>query len=156
MRTLKIAILGTFSLAALPGVNASASETRITHDQLPQAVRKAADQLSQGATVRGYSKETENGQLEYEVEMTVSGHSKDVSIAPDGRVLEIEEQASLDSLNPQVQSGLKAKAAGAKITKVESLTKNGKIVAYEAQLMKGGKHSEIQVGPHGGSLSHEE
>ena len=31
------------------------------------------------------------------------------------------------------------------ITRVESLTKNGNIVAYEAQVVTGKKHSEIQV-----------
>jgi hypothetical protein len=61
--------------------------------------------------------------------MTVSGHSKDVSIAPDGRVLEVEEEVALNTLSPQVRKGLEAKAAGGKIKKVESLTKNGKIVA---------------------------
>jgi uncharacterized membrane protein YkoI len=142
--------------AAVLGMNARAAETRISRDQLPDAVRKTADEQSKGAMVRGYNKETENGQLEYEVEMTVKGHSKDVSIAPDGRVLEVEEEVSLDSLSPQVTKGLEAKASGATIKKVESLTKNGKIVAYEAQLAKAGKHSEIQVGPEGNPLDHEE
>jgi uncharacterized membrane protein YkoI len=156
MRHLKIAILAALLMAGLSGRDASAAETRIRHDQLPPAVRKTADQQSQGAAVRGYSKETENGQLEYEIAMTVNGHSKDVSIALDGRVLEIEEQVSLDSLRPQARRGLEDRAQGAKITKIESLTKNGKIVAYEAQLAKGQKHSEIQVGPDGRPLNHEE
>src|SRR4051794_24833853 len=98
MRKSNIAILAVLSLAALSGKDATAAETRIAHDQLPQAVRKTADEQSQGATVRGYSKETENGQLEYEVAMTVNGHGKDVSIAPDGRVLEVEEEVRLESL----------------------------------------------------------
>jgi hypothetical protein len=55
-----------------------------------------------------------------------------------------------------VQAALTAKAGGAKITKVESLTKHGKLVAYEAATLKGTKKGEIQVGPDGGKLSHEE
>jgi hypothetical protein len=39
-----------------------------------------------------------------------------------------------------------------KITKVESLTKQDKLVAYEAQVDKNGKRSEIQVGPKGERL----
>ena len=39
---------------------------------------------------------------------------------------------------------------------MESLTKRNKLVAYEAATMKGTKKGEIQVGPDGGKLSHEE
>jgi uncharacterized membrane protein YkoI len=155
MRNWRITIFSMLAVALL-GINATGAETRISRDRLPDAVRKTADEQSKDATVRGYNKETENGELEYEIEMTVKGHSKDVSIAPDGRVLEVEEEVGLDSLSPQVRTELDAKAAGATIKKVESLTKNGKIVAYEAQLAKAGKHSEIQVGPEGNPLDHEE
>ena len=55
-----------------------------------------------------------------------------------------------------VKAGLTAKAAGGKILKVESLTKNGKLVAYEAKVEAAGKKSEIQVGPDGKPLDHEE
>ena len=151
-----ILVLQAVALSAFLGTEASAAETRITRDQLPEAVRKTADEQSQGTTVRRYTTETENGQMEYEIEMTVNGHSKDVSIAPDGRVLEVEEEVSLNVLSPQVRKGLETRAAGAKIGKVESLSKNGKIVAYEAQLVKAGKHSETQVGPDGSPLNHEE
>ena len=150
------ALLYTIAFSAILARDAKASETGISRDKLPEAVRKTADEQSKGATVRGYNRESENGQIEYEVEMTVSGHSKNVSIANDGRVLEVEEEVALDALSPQVRKGLEAKAAGAKIKNVESLTKNGKIVAYEAHLTKLGKHSEIQVGPEGNPLDRAE
>ena len=47
-------------------------------------------------------------------------------------------------------------AAGGKIGKVESLTKQGKLVAYEAVVTAGTKHHEIQVGPDGKKLAHPE
>ena len=133
-----------------------AAETKITREQLPPAVRKTADEQSQNAVIRGYSKDTEDGQLEYEVAMTVSGHGKDVTIAPDGRLIEVEEEVSLETLSPKVRSGLDAKANGGKITKVESITKNGVLVAYEARVIQSGKRREIQVGPEGNTLAHEE
>ena len=55
-----------------------------------------------------------------------------------------------------VKAGLTAKASGGRILKVESLTKNGKVVAYEARVETSGKKSEIQVGPDGKALGHEE
>jgi hypothetical protein len=135
---------------------ARAVEKRISRDNLPAAVRKTADEQAKGATVRGYSKEVENGQLEFEVQMVTNGLTKDVSIAPDGRVLEVEEQVDVKSLPGEVKFGLRTEAKQGKITKVESLTKDGKLVAYEAQVVISGKRSEIQVGPKGKRLDHEE
>jgi hypothetical protein len=94
--------------------------------------------------------------INYEVEMTVNGHSKDISMTADGSIVEIEEQVSLDSLSPEVKAGLQAKARKGKILKVESLTKKDKLVAYEAQVETNGKKSEVQVGPDGKPLDHEE
>jgi len=84
------------------------------------------DEQTRGARVHGYSSERENGHLEYEVDMVVNGHDKDVMFAPDGRVMEIEEAVTMDTLSPAVRAGLTAKAAAGKITKVESVTKDGK------------------------------
>ena len=133
-----------------------AAEKKISQANLPPAVQKAAQEHNKGATVKGYSQDNENGQLEYEMEMTVNGHSKDVAFSPDGSVLEVEEQAEMAALPASVQSGLKNKADKGSITKVESITKHGAIVAYEAQVRTMGKHSEIQVGPDGKPLDHEE
>jgi hypothetical protein len=135
---------------------ASGQERKIQRSELPPAVERAVVAESQGAEIRGFSLETEHGQTHYEVEMTVSGHSKDVLMDSNGAVLEVEEQVALDALPPAVHAGLTARARGGKIGKVESLTKQGKLVAYEAVVTTNGKRSEIQVGPEGGPLAHEE
>lgn len=149
-------IVSILALACSLVVTASAQEKTLKKSDLPAAVQKAVDEQSKGATIRGYSSETEGGQLQYEVEMTVHGHSKDVTIAPDGKVLEIEEQVVLDSLPAAVRDALRKKAGAGTITKVESLTKHGTLVAYEAKVHTGDKHSEVQVGPDGKPLEHEE
>ena len=131
-------------------------EKKLKRSDLPAAVLKTVDQESQGATIRGYSSETNDGQLEYEVALSVRGHNKDVSIAADGSVLEIEEEVALDSLPAPVRDGLRQLARSGRITRVESLTKHGAIVAYEAQVRTGAKRSEIQVGPDGKPLAHPE
>ena len=133
----------------------SAQEKKIKRSDLPPAVDKTVAQQSRGATIRGFSTEKENGQTLYEVEMTVDGHSKDISMAADGSIVEIEEQVRLDSLPPEIKAGLQAKAGKGKILKVESLTKKDKLVAYEAQLETNGKKSEVQVGPDGKPLDQE-
>ena len=73
-----------------------------------------------------------------------------------GVVLEVEEEVSMEALSPEIKAGLQAKAGKGKITKVESITKKGKLVAYEAQVTTVGKKSEVQVGPDGKPLDHEE
>jgi uncharacterized membrane protein YkoI len=135
---------------------ASAQEKKIKRSDLPPAVEKTVAAQSEGATIRGFSTEKENGQTLYEVELMVNGHGKDISMAADGSIVEIEEQVALDSLSADVKAGLHAKAGKGKILKVESLTKKDKLVAYEAQVDTNGKKSEIQVGPDGKPLAHEE
>jgi uncharacterized membrane protein YkoI len=135
---------------------AFAQEKKIQRADLPPAVEKTVAAQSQGATIKGFSQEKENGQLLYEAEMTVSGHSKDVSIDPNGGVVEVEEQVALDSLPAAVKAGLEAKAGAGKIVKVESITKHDKLVAYEAKVQTGTKKSEVQVDPEGKPLDHEE
>jgi hypothetical protein len=136
--------------------SASAQEKKIKRSDLPPAVEKTVAAQSQGATIRGFSTEKEKGQTLYEAEMTVNGHSKDISMTADGSIVEIEEQVALDSLSPEVKAGLQAKAGKGKILKVESLTKKDKLVAYEAKVDTDGKKSEVQVGPDGKPLDHEE
>lgn len=103
--------------------------------------------------MRGYSTEVDNGKREYEVQLKVNGHNKDVTMDGNGKVLEVEEQVDLSSLPAEVRDGLKDKAGKGNITQVESLTKEGKLVAYEAQVRKGTKRSEVQVGPDGKTLA---
>ena len=132
------------------------NEKKIKRSGLPPAVEKSVVEQSQGATIRGFSREQEHGQTFYEAELLINGHSKDVLLDADGTVVEIEEQVPADSLSPQVHDGLQAKAGKGKLVKVESLTKKGKLVAYEAQVVTNGKKSEVQVGPDGKFLVHEE
>jgi hypothetical protein len=137
-------------------VPAKAQEKPIKREDLPPAVRKTVSEQSRGATIEGFSTEVDNGKKLYEVELMVTGHSKDVSIDKDGNVVEVEEEVAMDSLPQSVKAGLARAAGSGTITKVESLTKAGKLVAYEAGVKNGSKHIEVQVGPSGGKLAHEE
>ena len=130
----------------------SAQEKKIRRDQLPPAVEKTVAQETQGATIKGFSTEVENGRRLYEAELVVNGHHKDISMNRNGVIVEVEEEVSLDSLPANVQAGLKQAAGAGTIEMIESLTKNGKLVAYEGHVKRGNKRSEIQVGPTGEKL----
>jgi hypothetical protein len=136
--------------------SAQEQEKKIKRSDLPPAVEKTVAAQSAGATIKGFNEEKEKGQTFYEAEMTVNGHSKDVLIDGSGTVVEVEEEVALDSLPAEVKAGLQAKAGKGKISKVESLTKKGKLVAFEAKVNTDGKKSEVQVGPDGKPLDHEE
>src|SRR5215467_11218991 len=133
-----------------------AQEKKIKRGDLPPAVEKTVAAESAGATIKGFSMEKEKGETFYEAEMMVDGRSKDVLINASGLVVEVEEEVALDKLPAEVKAGLEAKAGKGRIGKVESLTKKGKLVAYEAHVVINGKKSEVQVGPDGKPLDHEE
>src|SRR3982074_2457807 len=133
-----------------------AQEKKLKREELPPAVEKTVAEQSKGATIRGFSTEVEGGKRLYEVELQVSGHGKDISMDEQGNIVEVEEEVPMESLPGNVKDGL-AKAAGSgTLGKVESLTKNGKLVAYEAVVNAGTKRSEVQVGPDGKKLAHPE
>src|SRR6516165_642664 len=97
-------------------------EKKIHRSDLPPAVEKtvAAESVA-GSTIRGFSREQESGKVCYEAEMTVNGHSKDLLIAPDGSIVEVEEEVAFDSLSRAIQAGLQSKAGAGKILKIESI-----------------------------------
>lgn len=136
--------------------NGQEKEKKVKRSDLPRAVEKTVAAQSAGATIRGLSKEEEGRKTFYEAEMTLNGHSKDVRIAEDGAIAEVEEQVAFESLSPAVKAGIQCKANSGKIQKVESIIKHDKIVAYEVKVDHNGKKSEVQVGPDGKPLDHEE
>jgi len=131
-------------------------ETKIKRSELPAAVERTVAIESRGATIRGFSRETENGQTFFEMELRVSGRTRDVIIDTTGTVVLVEQEVDFATLPEAVRTGLTAGAAGGSIVLVESLTKRGTLVAYEAHVKKGGKESEVQVGPDGKPLAHPE
>ncbi|HEX7722725.1 MAG TPA: hypothetical protein VF397_11245 [Pyrinomonadaceae bacterium] len=135
---------------------AHAQEKKLTRKQLPPAVEKTVARESEGATIKGFATEVENGQRLYEAELMVNGHHKDISMNRRGVIVEVEEEVSMDSLPATVQDGLRKAAGSGTIGMIESLTKSGKLVAYEGHVKTGTKRSEIQVGPQGEKLKRPE
>ena len=128
-----------FAMMTLP---VAAAEHRVTQSELPQAVRDMLPGQTAGAEIRGITKESAKGKTVYEVETVKSGMTRDFLVSATGTVLESEEQVALDSIPAASRKVLEGKARGAKIEKVEALTKNG-TVSYEATVNRNGKKSEI-------------
>jgi uncharacterized membrane protein YkoI len=124
--------------------SAFGQETKVEFKDLPPAVQTTAKDQSQGATVTGYSKEIEKGKTEYEVQLLVNGKERDVSIDPDGKVIETEEVVAFSSVPKKARDAIKHEAKGAKIEKVE-IVKSDQPTVYEALVRQNGKKHEIRV-----------
>jgi hypothetical protein len=133
-----------------------AQSKKVERSQLPPAVEKTVVAESKGAVIRGFSTEVEDGKRVYEAALTIDGHARVLEVDEQGNLLETEDEVSLDSVPPAVKAALTKGAGKGTITKVETLTKKGKLVAYEADVKTGTKRSEIQVGPDGKKLAHPE
>ena len=122
----------------------AAQDTKLQAKDLPAPVQKAAlAELAKGGKLVGYGKEVEDGKTYYEMETTISGHTRDFLFDPTGKLLEVEEEMARSAVPP---AALKAIAAKGTVSKVESVTKNGKIVAYESVVKtKAGKDLEVAV-----------
>src|SRR5258706_15292818 len=105
------------AVAVLSATSAVAQEKKIKRADLPPAVEKTVAAQSAGATVKGFSKETEKGQTYYEAEMIVNGHSKDILIDTNGAIVEVEEEVAMDALPTEVKAGLQAKTGEGKLVK---------------------------------------
>jgi hypothetical protein len=156
MKTQQISMISFLVVGLVTVSIARAQEKKIQRTELPPAVEKSVAAQSKAGTIRGFSTEVEDGKRLYEVELRVKGHGKDISMDEQGNVVEVEEEISMDSLSPMVRKGLTEAAKGGTILKIESITKNDKLVAYEADVKSAAKRSEIQVGPDGKTLSHPE
>jgi hypothetical protein len=77
---------------------AIAAEVKVKMSDLPAAVQAAVTEQTKGAPVRGLTKETENGKTEYEAELTVNGHNRDVSFDASGNVTSVEDKVALASV----------------------------------------------------------
>jgi hypothetical protein len=129
------------------------TERPVKMKDLPPAVQAAVREQSKGATLRGLSMETKDGQTFYEASLRVKGRLKDVTMDANGAVVETEEQVTLASLPPAARAEIVKQAGKGRILLVESITKNNAIVAYEAHVKTAGKFSEIKVDPNGKPLA---
>jgi len=136
-------------LCAAGSLLLSTAAARQAKTKVPPAVQKTVDEQSKGAKIRGLSKEVEQGKTQYELELTVNGHARDMIIDPSGAILVIEEDITLDSLTPAVKAEVTKNIGQAKLLRLESVTKSGTLTSYEASVSKAGRKSVIEMGADG-------
>ena len=155
MLRIKYAAAFLLSLLLVSNAHAQDSEKVVKMKDLPQAVQKTVREQSKGARIRELAKEIKDGKTFYEVALKVNGHNRDVLMDPTGAVVEIEEEITIDALPPVVKTAIEKHAGKGKIVRVETITINASIEAYEAQIKTGRKFSEVKVNPDGQVISTE-
>lgn len=104
-------------------VPARADEETIPINKLPEAVREAIKKKFPKAEIEKAAKEVEDGVTTYEVMLEVKDRAVDVALKADGTILEIEKEIPFDEAPKAVKKKLAAKYPGAKIGKIEEVTK---------------------------------
>ena len=115
--------------------------------QLPAPVTAAFKKAYPAATIRGTSKETENGKTVYEVESVENGKARDLIYAADGAVMELEEEMNPADLPAPVTAALKKLYPKATVAVAERQTR-GAMVQYELQI-KGAAKKSVAFMPDG-------
>lgn len=140
-------ILSGIALGLVISVGAQAKEKPIKQSNLPTAVQKTALEHSAGATVKGYTKDNVEGVMVYQMDLLVEGRTRGIVMDADGTVVQIEQEIAWDQLPAAVQTDLNNVAGKGKYGAVSTITKQGQLVAYEAELVTNGNTAHVQVKP---------
>ncbi len=132
------------ALAACVLVVVEGSEKKIKMKDLPPAVQKAVQEHSKGAQIIGFTKEVEAGETRYEAEMKVGGRTRDITFDPNGQVVAIEEETTLDSIPAPARDAIKKAAGKRKLLLVETVSERG-ATSYEAHFRSGIRTKELKV-----------
>ena len=104
------------SWAADPAEKAVPAEVKIKPSELPKAVSKALEVRFPGLEITSAAKETENGQIVYDIELTHTGRKFESDIKEDGTILEVEKELAEKSWPKPLASSVAAKYPKGKIT----------------------------------------
>ncbi len=146
---------GTVVLGASLFANiAYCEETKIDVKDLPKAVVDAIHAKYPKAEIEGAEKETEDGKTIYEVEIEYEvgdkEHELEISLTPEGKILEIEKEIDVKDLPKAVAEAIAKKFPKATLKEAEEVSKvaDGKDVvdSYEVTLVTADKKTiEVTV-----------
>ena len=149
MRTVTTMLFAAASLVAgLCGEDALAQASTpktLQLKDLPVSVQKTVQDTLKGGAIKSIAKEKEDGIEQYEIETTLNGHSRDFNVAADGLLLVVEEATALDEIPAAAKAAIQKRVAGGTVGTVETLTKPGKPLLYEAAYKdaKGKRHDVL-------------
>jgi putative PepSY-like beta-lactamase-inhibitor len=133
-----------------------ANEAKVALDKLPKPVLEAVKAKFPEAKLVRAEKEKEEGKTQYEVTILSKGQSMQVIVTPEGAVVQVEKKIAATDLPQAVAKALEDKYPKASIKKVEEISKEDKVTAYEALIETAdAKTLEVTFDPSGKFLEEE-
>jgi uncharacterized membrane protein YkoI len=135
---------------------ARAAEEKVPLDKLPKPVTAAVKAKFPDAELKGAEKEEADGKTIYEVSLKSKGSDYDVSLTPEGQIIEIEKTIAAKDLPAAVVKGLDQKYPKATIKLAEEISKDNK-TNYEVIIETADKKKlEVVLDPTGKILKEED
>jgi hypothetical protein len=123
-------------------------EQTIKQKDVPEVILSAFKKSYPKSTIKGYSKETEEGRIFFEIESSEGKINRDVIYNPDGTIVSIEETLPLSKVPEPVRTSLKKEFPKAKVLKSEKIIK-GTDIQYEFVVQSSKKSTEVVIDTHG-------
>ena len=144
------AVLGLAILAT----TTRADEEKVPLDKVPKAVLDAVKARFPDAKLLSAEKEKEDGKTVYEIAVKNRGQNIEVTLTPEGTIVEIEKQIAAKNMPRAVAEALEAKYPKAEYKMIEEVIKvkdgKEKLEYFEVLLTtSGGKILEVGVAPNG-------
>ncbi len=102
--------------AAEPAEKAAPTEVKVKPSELPKAVSEALKARFPGLEITSAAKETDNGNVVYDIELTQKGRKFESDIKENGTVLEVEKEVAQKDYPKALASSVDAKYPKGKIT----------------------------------------
>lgn len=113
--------------------------------KIPPAAAAALKKAAGSATIKQVDIGKEGKVTIYEVELTEAGQpAREVSVLADGTINTTEETVPLEKVPEAARKAIEAGAKGAKIERVQRITRKATGVTYEALYVNKGKKTEVE------------
>lgn len=150
--------VGVATVLLLFAGSAFGEEQQIKVEQVPAKALETVKARFKGASLTNAAKETENGELVYEVTVKLNGKTSDVTVSPAGELQMIETLLDAKALPPAAAKALEAKYPKASWRSVEEIVEvhggRESLSVYEVLLRTADNRTvEVKVAPDGTSVT---
>jgi hypothetical protein len=129
-------------------ITSPAQEQAIRKKDVPKPILDAFQKSYPNSTIRGYSKETEQGTVVYEIESVDGKVHRDVTYATDGSLVSVEESLTFADLPEPVRNTLAKEYPKAKVSTCEKVMK-GSMTRFEVLIARDKERYELVLNPDG-------
>jgi uncharacterized membrane protein YkoI len=147
------------SMVSMAGTAALAADKKLSRSELPQKVAEALDHRFPGADLTSAEKETEEGNVVYDLELKQKGRKYEMDVKEDGTILEVEKEIKAKDVPAAVTKAVRDKFPHATVKEVMEKDKvegkEEKPTGYEVTIEADGKPKEVVVSLDGKSVKEE-